>query len=82
MEAMRIVADALKLIAQTDSDASVQEVRGNLKAIREAANQLEAYRQTAPSRFHRSPRQPHVVPLLSQLARPLMILCHVTRSYG
>ena len=55
VEAMNVVADALKVIAHTDSEASVQEVLGDLRAIREAANELEAYRQADPSRFHRRP---------------------------
>ena len=53
VQAMSVMADALKVIAQTDSDAPVREVLGDLKAIREAANQMEAYTQSDPSRFRR-----------------------------
>jgi Plasmid pRiA4b ORF-3-like protein len=63
VEAMSVVADALKIIAQMDSNASVQEVLGDLSAIREAANELEAYRQADPSRFHRSPINQRLIAL-------------------
>ena len=63
VEAMNVVADALKVIAQTDSEASVQEVLGELRAIREAAHQLEAYRQADPSRFHRRPINQRLIAL-------------------
>ena len=63
VEAISVVANALKIIAQTDSDASVQEVLGDLKAIREAAHQLDAYRQTDPSRFHRRPVNQRLIAL-------------------
>jgi hypothetical protein len=53
VEAMSVMADALKVIAQTDSDAPVREVLGDLRAIREAANQMEAYTQSDPSHFRR-----------------------------
>jgi hypothetical protein len=51
VEAMSVMADALKVIAQTDSDAPVREVLGDLSAIREAANQIEAYTQSDPRTF-------------------------------
>ena len=63
VEAMNVVAKALKIIAQTDSDASVQAVLGDLSAIREAANELEAYRQADPSRFHRRPVNQRLIAL-------------------
>jgi hypothetical protein len=63
VEAMRVVANALKSIAQTDSNATVQEVLGDLSAIREAANELEAYRQADPSRFHRRPVNQQLIAL-------------------
>lgn len=55
VEAMLIMADALKVIAQTDSTAPVREVLGDLEAIREATRQVEAYYESEPSRFRRRP---------------------------
>ena len=55
VEAMHVMGEALKVIAHTDSTAPVREVLGDLEAIREAVNQVEAYTQSAPSRFHRRP---------------------------
>ena len=63
VEAMRVVAHALKIIAQTDSDASVEEVLGALSALREAAHQMEAYRQADPSRFRRRPVNQQLIAL-------------------
>jgi len=63
LEAMNVMADALKVIAQTDSNASVQEVLGDLGAIREAANQIEAYAQSDPSCFRRRPVNQRLIAL-------------------
>ena len=55
VEAMLVMADALKIIARTDSTASAQEVLGDLETIREACHQMEAYSPSDPSRFRRHP---------------------------
>jgi hypothetical protein len=55
VEAMLVIADALKVIVETDSNAPVREVLGNLEAIREATRQIEDYYASEPSRFHRRP---------------------------
>lgn len=57
VEAMLVMADALKVIARrtTDANASVQEVLGDLEAIRDATRQVEAYYASEPSRFRRRP---------------------------
>jgi hypothetical protein len=55
VEAMLVIADALKVIVETDSTAPVREVLGNLEAIREASHQIEDYYESEPSRFHRRP---------------------------
>jgi hypothetical protein len=55
VEAMLVIADALKVIVETDSTAPVREVLGDLEAIREATLQIEDYYESEPSRFHRRP---------------------------
>lgn len=55
VEAMLVMAEALKVIARTDSNASVREVLGDLESIREATYQVEDYYESQPSRFHRRP---------------------------
>lgn len=55
VEAMLVMADALKVIVETDSNAPVREVLGDLEAIREAALQVEDYYESQPSRFRRRP---------------------------
>ena len=55
VEAMLVIADALKVIVETDSTAPVREVLGDLEAIREATLQIEGYYESEPSRFHRRP---------------------------
>ena len=55
VEAMLVIADALKVIVETDSTAPVREVLGDLEAIREASYQIEHYYASEPSRFHRRP---------------------------
>jgi Plasmid pRiA4b ORF-3-like protein len=55
VEAMLVIADALKVIVETDSTAPVREVLGDLEAIREATRQIEDYYESEPSRFHRRP---------------------------
>jgi hypothetical protein len=55
LEAMIVMADALKVIVETDSNAPVREVLGDLEAIREASLQIEDYYESQPSRFRRRP---------------------------
>jgi hypothetical protein len=57
VEAMLVMADALKVIARrtTDTTATVQEVLGDLESIRDATRQVEAYYQSDPTRFRRRP---------------------------
>ena len=55
VEAMLVMADALKVIVETDANAPVREVLGDLEAIREASNQIEAYYESQPSHFRRRP---------------------------
>ena len=55
VEAMLVIADALKVIVETDSTAPVREVLGDLEAIREASLQIEDYYELQPSRFRRRP---------------------------
>ena len=55
VEAMLVMADALKVIVETDSNAPVREVLGDLKAIREASLQIEDSYASQPSRFRRRP---------------------------
>ena len=55
VEAMLVMADALKVIVETDSTAPVREVLGDLEAIRDASRQIEDYYEAEPSRFHRRP---------------------------
>jgi hypothetical protein len=57
VEAMLVMADALKVIARrtTDTNATVQEVLGDLESIRDATRQVEAYYQSDPTRFRRRP---------------------------
>lgn len=55
VEAMLVMADALKVIVETDSNAPVREVFGDLEAIREASRQVKDYYESQPSRFRRRP---------------------------
>ena len=55
VEAMLVMADALKVIVETDSNAPVREVLGDLEAMREASLQIEDYDESQPSRFRRRP---------------------------
>jgi hypothetical protein len=55
VEAMLVMVDALKVIIETDSNAPVREVLGDLEAIREASLQIEDYYESQPSRFRRRP---------------------------
>lgn len=55
VEAMLVMADALKVIVETDSNAPVREVLGDLEAIREASRQVKDYYESQPSRFRRRP---------------------------
>ena len=55
VEAMLVIADALKVIVETDSNAPVRKVLGDLEALREASLQIEDYYESQPSRFRRRP---------------------------
>ncbi len=54
VEAILVMADALKVIVDTGSTAPVREVL-DLEAIREASNQMKDYYEPQPSRFRRRP---------------------------
>ena len=54
VEAILVMADALKVIVETDSTAPVREVL-DLETIREASNQMKDYYESQPSRFRRRP---------------------------
>ncbi len=79
LEAMNVMADALKVIAQTDSNAPVQEVLGDLGAIREAANQIEAY-ASHPSCFRRRPVNHRLRPSVSWRQRAMKLKVQVVTT--
>ena len=55
VEAILVMADALKVIDETDPAVFVRETMLDMAAIREASLQIEDYHAAEPSRFHRRP---------------------------
>jgi hypothetical protein len=55
VEAMLVIADALKVIVETDSNTPVREILGDLEAIRKASRQIEDCYASEPSCFYRRP---------------------------
>jgi hypothetical protein len=53
IDAMLVVADAVKVLSEADPQTSVREALGELDDLREAVDCLEAYQAFQPDHFDR-----------------------------
>jgi len=70
VEALLVIADALKVIDETDPAVFVRETMLDMAAIREASLQIEDYHAADPSRFHRRPLNQRLRQQAGGLRRP------------